>query len=164
MCHSAGRPKSFLSRWLRRQPLIRVRCFEAGYGTLMADQERREGVRPEHESGVPSTASTATPQAPDDPIGDFRSGNDPTGGTQWCRRRMLLSTTSGAPDALDAVLALPGVARASLERVPPALIVDLDPDVLSDDELLAAVARGGLAAESWTEEEIPEEENDARRQ
>jgi hypothetical protein len=77
---------------------------------------------------------------------------------------MLLSTMSGTPDALDAVLALPGVARASLERGPPALIVDMDPDVLSDDELLAAVARGGLVAESWTEEEIPEEESDARRE
>ena len=77
---------------------------------------------------------------------------------------MLLSTMSDAPDALDAVLALPGVARASIEGMPPELIVDMDPDVLSDDELLAAAARGGLAAETWTEEELPEKEFDARRE
>jgi hypothetical protein len=137
-----------------------------GMATHMTGQERRSGhgVRPEHESGVPSTASTETPQAPDEPLGDFQSGNDPTGGTRWCRRRMPLAAMSDAPDALDAVLALPGVARASIESDPPELIVDMDPDVLSDDELMAAVSRGGLVAESWSEEEIPEAEFDARRE
>ena len=132
----------------------------------MSGRERRiaQGVRPEHGSGVPSTASTETPQAPDEPLGDFRSGNDPTGGTRWCRRRMLLSTGPDASDALDAVLALPGVARASIEPQPPELILDMDPEVLSDDELLAAVARGGLVAESWSDEEIPEAEFDAPRE
>jgi hypothetical protein len=77
---------------------------------------------------------------------------------------MPLSSMSDAPDALDAVLALPGVARASIEREPPELMVDMDPEVLSDDELVAAVARGGLVADSWTDEEIPEEEFDARRE
>lgn len=125
----------------------------------MADHERRSdhGVRPEHESGVPSTASTETPQAPDEPIGDFQSGNDPTGGTRWCRRRMFFPAMPDGPDALDAVLALPGVARASIDPDRPELIVDMDPEVLSDDELVAAVARGGLVAESWSDEEIPAE-------
>ena len=75
---------------------------------------------------------------------------------------MHLSTMPDAPEALDAVLALPGVARASIEPEPPELILDLDPEVLSDDELLAAVARRRQRCEAWSDGENPEEEFDAR--
>jgi hypothetical protein len=121
----------------------------------------RDGVRPEHASGVPSTASTATPQAPDDPIGRFEAANDPTGGTTWIRRRFRLPETDGAEDALDAVLVVPGVARAALEPGSRELVADIEPGVVSDDELNAAIGRGGIEAEGWSDEPIPARERDA---
>src|SRR5829696_8668903 len=121
----------------------------------------REGVRPEHASGVPSTASTATPQAPDEPIGRFATANDPTGGTTWIRRRFRLPDTDGAEDALDAVLVVPGVARAALEPGSRELVVDIEPGVVSDDELNAAIGRGGIEPEGWSDDPIPAGERGA---
>ena len=115
----------------------------------------RDGVRPEHASGVPSTASTSTPQAPDEPVGRFEAANDPTGGTRWIRRRFRLPASDGAQDALDAVLAVPGVARAALEPGSRELVADIEPGVVSDDELAAAIGRGGIEPDDWTDEPIP---------
>lgn len=115
----------------------------------------RGGVRPEHDSGVPSTASTETPQAPDEPIGGFTTANDPTGGRTWVRRRFRLPAAEGADEALDAVLQVPGVARASLEERSRELIADVELGVVSDDELTAAIGRGGLDVEAWDDEPIP---------
>lgn len=114
----------------------------------------RGSARPEHPSGVPTTASDSTPSAPDEPIGRFDRGNDPTGGGRWIRRRFRLSGGEGVDDALDAVLAVPGVARAALEAGGRELVADVEPDVVSDDELVAAVARGGIEVESWSDEEL----------
>jgi hypothetical protein len=122
----------------------------------------RDGVRPDHASGVPSTASTATPQAPDEPIGRFETANDPTGGTTWIRRRFRLADTDGADDALNAVLVVPGVARASLEPGSRELVADIEPGVVSDDELNAAIGRGGIEPEGWSDEPIPAGEWDAK--
>ena len=115
----------------------------------------REGARPEHRSGVPSTAGDATPQAPDEPVGRFETANDPTGGTTWVRRRFRLPTGDGADDALQAVLVVPGVARAALEPDGRELIADIEPGVVSDDELTAAIGRGGIEVEGWEDEPIP---------
>jgi hypothetical protein len=115
----------------------------------------RGPTRPEHESGVPSTASDSTPTAPDEPVAGFETANDPTGGAAWIRRRFRLPNDEGAREARDAVLAVPGVARAALERGEHELVADIEPGVVSDDELAAAVARGGIEIESWSDEEIP---------
>ena len=120
----------------------------------------RDGIRPEHASGVPSTASTSTPQAPDEPVGRFEAANDPTGGTRWIRRRFRLPASDGAQDALDAVLVVPGVARAALEPGSRELVADVEPGVVSDDELLAAIGRGGIEPEGWTDEAIPARQRD----
>jgi hypothetical protein len=117
--------------------------------------DERRGVRPEHESGVPSTASDATPQAPDEAVGRFETANDPTGGATWVRRRFRLGTADGADEALDAILAVPGVARAALEPGGRELVADIEPGVVSDDELAAAVGRGGIEVDGWTDEPIP---------
>jgi hypothetical protein len=121
----------------------------------------RDGVRPEHASGVPSTASTATPQAPDEPVGRFETANDPTGGSTWIRRRFRLPQADGAEDALDAVLVVPGVARAALDPGSRDLVADIEPGVVSDDELNAAIGRGGIEPEGWSDEPIPAGEWDA---
>ena len=112
-------------------------------------------VRPEHASGVPSTASTETPLAPDEPIGRFTTANDPTGGTEWVRRRFRLPTAEGADDALEALLVVPGVARAALEPDALELVADIEPGVVSDDELAAAIGRGGIGPDGWEDEPIP---------
>jgi hypothetical protein len=112
-------------------------------------------VRPEHASGVPSTASTEAPQAPDEPIGRLETANDPTGGTTWIRRRFRLPSADGADEALDAVLVVPGVARAALEPSSRELVADIEPGVVSDDELTAAIGRGGIEPDGWTDEPIP---------
>ena len=115
----------------------------------------REGVRPEHASGVPSTASDETPQAPDEPVGRFETANDPTAGATWLRRRFRLPTADGADDALEAVLDVPGVARAALETDRRELIADIEPGVVSDDELAAAIGRGGIEVDGWEDEPVP---------
>ena len=124
----------------------------------MSGMHEREGVRPEHASGVPSTASTETPQAPHEPIGGFTTANDPTGGRTWVRRRFRLPAAEGADEALDAVLQVPGVARASLAERSRELVADIEPGVVSDDELTAAIGRGGLDVEGWDDEPIPASE------
>jgi hypothetical protein len=123
----------------------------------------RDPTRPEHESGVPSTASDSTPNAPDEPVAGFEAGNDPTGSVAWIRRRFRLASSEGAGEALEGVLAVPGVARAALERDRRELVADIEPGVISDDELAAAAARGGVEIESWSDEEIPRGVDDASR-
>ena len=123
-----------------------------GYSDGMRDDR---AVRPEHESGVPSTASTDTPQAPDEPVGRFQTANDPTGGATWIRRRFQLPVADGSDEARDAVLVVPGVARAALDPGSRELVADIEPGVVSDDELMAAIGRGGIEAEGWTDESIP---------
>jgi len=132
-------------------------------GIDVRSEDDKASGRPEHDSGVPSTASTETPRAPDQPIGDFEPGNDPTGGGSWVRRRLPLPTLEGADDASNAVLQLPGVARAAVESNPPELVIDMEPGVLSDDELAAALGRGGIEATEWTDEPIPAAERGGRR-
>jgi hypothetical protein len=119
------------------------------------DPDRRDPVRTEKESAAPSRRSTERPDAPDDPIGDFETANDPTDGHSWVRRRLRLTSLDGAEDATNVVLELPGVARAALEQDPPELVVDLEPHVLSDDELVAAVGRGGVEVAGWADEPVP---------
>jgi hypothetical protein len=118
----------------------------------------RDAVRPEHGSDVPSRASSSTPQAPDEAIVGSETGNDPTAGTMWTRRRFRLRTTDGADDALAAVLEVPGVARAALEPGSRELVADIEPGVVSDDELAAAVGRGGSEPHGWHDETIPRRE------
>jgi hypothetical protein len=118
-----------------------------------------DAIRPDHPSGVPSTASDETPQAPDAPIAGFETANDPTGGTTWIRRRFRLPPGDGADEALDAVLQVPGVARASLTDAGRELVADIEPGVVSDDELTAAIGRGGLEPQGWEDEPIPASEH-----
>jgi hypothetical protein len=119
-------------------------------------EDGSRAVRPEHDAGVPSTASTETPQAPDEPVGGFETGNDPTGGATWVRRRIRLSAPAGAAEAMDEILELPGIARASIEHDdPPELVLDMEPGVLSDDELVAGIARAGLDVAGWHDEPVP---------
>ncbi|HSL12400.1 MAG TPA: hypothetical protein VLA82_13905 [Actinomycetota bacterium] len=120
-------------------------------------------VRPEHASGVPSTASDGTPQAPTEAVGGFETANDPTGGATWIRRRFRLPSADGAAEALDAVLVVPGVARASLEQGARELVADIEPGVVSDDELAAAIGRGGIEPEGWSDERVPPPAEDERR-
>jgi hypothetical protein len=122
------------------------------------ERDARRGVRSEHESGVPASASSQTPQAPDEAIGDFETGNDPTGGGRWIRRRLRLATLDGADEAAGVVLELPGVARAALEEESSELVIDMEPGVLSDDELTAALGRGGIEAARWIDEPVPANE------
>jgi hypothetical protein len=119
----------------------------------------RDARRPEHESGVPASASSQTPQAPDEPIGEFETGNDPTGGGRWIRRHLRLATLDGADEAAGVVLELPGVARAALEEESSELVIDMEPGVLSDDELTAALGRGGVESGGWIDEPIPANEH-----
>jgi hypothetical protein len=122
-------------------------------------EREAHGVRPEHESGVPASASSQTPQAPDEAIGDFETGNDPTGGGRWIRRRLRLATLDGADEAAGVVLELPGVARAALQEESSELVIDMEPGVVSDEELTAALGRGGVQSDGWTDESIPPSEH-----
>ena len=117
--------------------------------------DERHRVRPERASGVPSTASEETPQAPDDAVGRFETANDPTGGTTRVRRRFRVPPAEGVDDALQAVLVVPGVARAAVEAGGRELVADIEPGVVSDDELVAAIGRGGIEVDGWDDEPIP---------
>ena len=122
------------------------------------ERDARGGVRPEHESGVPASASSQTPHAPDEAIGEFETGNDPTGGGRWIRRRLRLATLDGADEAAGVLLELPGVARAALQEESSELVIDMEPGVVSDDELTAALGRGGIQSDGWIDEPLPANE------
>lgn len=117
-----------------------------------------EGRRPEHPSGVPSTASDETPGAPDEPVGRFETGNDPSGGARWIRRRFRLSSPQGGDEAMAALLELPGVARAALDPDGREIVADVEPATVADDELTAAIGRGGVEVAGWDDEPIPDRE------
>ena len=85
----------------------------------------------------------------------FETGNDPTPGATRVRRRIRLNALEGSEEAIDLLLQLPGVARAAVETGSSELVVDLDPEVLSDQELRAALQRGGVDAGGWTDEPVP---------
>jgi hypothetical protein len=118
-------------------------------------------MEPEEGRSAQPAGSTGEPPSehdersvPDEPKGNFASGDDPTLGASWVRRRIQLRTLDGAQDTATIVLDLPGVARAALERDRSELVVDIEAGVLSDDELVAALGRGGVESDGWTDEPL----------
>ena len=117
-------------------------------------------ARPAGSTGEPPSEHDEH-RVPDEPKGTFDSGEDPTLGPSWARRRIRLRTLDGAEEAENVVLDLPGVARAALECDGSELVVDMEPAVLSDDELTAALGRAGVEADRWTDEPIRASARDA---
>jgi hypothetical protein len=90
----------------------------------------------------------------DAPEGVFVAGDDPTDAGQWVRRTVTFTDGGDGSAARDEIVALPGVRRAALTEDHPELVVDLQPDVLSDEELEATLRRAGLEAFTWTDEPL----------
>jgi hypothetical protein len=130
-----------------------------GYTRAM-EAEQGRSAQPAGSTGEPPSEHDER-SVPDEPKGNFASGDDPTLGSSWVRRRIRLRTLDGAQDAATIVLDLPGVARAALERDRSELVVDIEAGVLSDDELVAALGRGGVESDGWTDEPLPSD-GDAR--
>lgn len=123
------------------------------------EAERDRTAQPAGSTGEPSSEHDER-SVPDEPKGNFASGGDPTLGSSWVRRRIRLRSLDGAQDAANIVLDLPGVARAALERDRSELVVDVEPGVVSDDELTAALGRGGIESDGWTDEPLPSSDRD----
>lgn len=108
---------------------------------------------PERGSSSEQRSASGDIDVPDRPDEGVIAGNDPTDGGPWLRRRILVE---GAPqarsldEAVDTILQLPGVARATTTH--DGLIIDMRPDVLADQELEAAFDRAGLDVGGWTDE------------
>jgi hypothetical protein len=85
---------------------------------------------------------------------DRTEGADPTGEALSVRRCIDLPSADGAAEAADELLELPGVASASLDISDQGtrIVVDLAPNVLSDDEIVAAIERAGITPEGWKDE------------
>jgi hypothetical protein len=77
-----------------------------------------------------------------EPSNDPNSGDDPTGAPT--RRALPVRLRGGAParEAKDALLDLPGVS-AAFDR-DGAIVVEVAPDVVSTDEIRAAIERAGV--------------------
>ena len=92
---------------------------------------------------------------PDRPDAGVTAGNDPTDGGPWIRRRIALegpSAVRSLDEAVDTILQLPGVARAT--PADDGLMIDMRPDVIADQELEAAFDRAGLDISDWTDEPL----------
>jgi hypothetical protein len=92
---------------------------------------------------------------PDRPDAGVTAGNDPTDGGPWIRRRIALegpSAVRSLDEAVDTILQLPGVARAT--PTDDGLMIDMRPDVIADQELEAAFDRAGLDISGWTDEPL----------
>lgn len=90
----------------------------------------------------------------DAPEGMFVTGDDPTDAGGWIRRTVTFAQSADGAEARQEVVALPGVRRAALVEDRPELIVDLEPDVLSDEELDATLRRAGLDGFTWSDEPL----------
>jgi hypothetical protein len=88
---------------------------------------------------------------------DRTEGADPTGEALSVRRRIDLPSSDAAAEAVDELLELPGVASASLDisEQGTSIVVDLAPDVLSDDEIVAAIERAGITPAGWEDQQLP---------
>jgi hypothetical protein len=87
----------------------------------------------------------------DAPEGVFVAGDDPTDTSRTVRRTVTFTDGADGSAARAEVLELPGVRRAALVDGAPELVVDLQPDVLSDEELDATLRRAGLEAFTWSD-------------
>jgi hypothetical protein len=88
---------------------------------------------------------------------DRVEGADATGEASSVRRRIDLPSSDAAAEAVDELLELPGVASASLDisAQGTSILVDLAPDVLSDDEIVAAIERAGITPVGWEDQQLP---------
>jgi hypothetical protein len=110
-------------------------------------------------SHQPKSASGSGTSAPDEQVAGFVSGNDPTDGSLWIRRTIYFEgspSETAIAEALDALLDLPGIARARPSGE-AAITVDMRPDVLSDQELQDAFARAALDVDTWDDTPAPSE-------
>jgi hypothetical protein len=90
----------------------------------------------------------------DAPEGVAVTGDDPTDTGGWIRRTVTFTEGVDATEARSAVLELPGVRQAAVAAGEPELVVDLQPDVVSDEELEATLRRAGVDAFTWSDEPL----------
>lgn len=75
---------------------------------------------------------------------EFESGKDPTGVPAHQRLIVRLSHDPGTDESIDGLLELPGVVAAARSEG-AILLVDIAPEVLSSDEIRAAVELTGAS-------------------
>jgi hypothetical protein len=89
------------------------------------------------------------------------SGEDPTGVSARQRLLVRLSHDAGTRDAIDALLDLPGVAAAARSEA-ATILLDVAPEVVSSDEIRAAVELTGASISEIRTAEREHESTDER--
>jgi len=106
------------------------------------------------ESDLVRSAGSGTSLAPNEAEGPLESGNDPTDTRTWVRRRIPVVDHGGLQEAIEELLRLPGVARAGVPEGTGEIVVDMQPEVLADQELLAVFDRNDVSIGEWRDEPL----------